>query len=355
MYAFFTNIPTPQKVPLLNALNEALNNRLVVFFFAEEVEKRKGWSHSLKEARFDYHFLESRRFDINHPVDPGYIFLPSRLPSMKQFKRIVVSGGISPMEVGIVLKAMGEGTEFVVWTGAVSLRGAYTFLMPIRYILRKFIYSRARAVVVPNTLAREHALRMGARRVEIAYTSFDLSKFEWERKHKGTFLRILFIGRLVKVKRIFDLLKAVSSIDNYRLTIVGKGPLEKEILRAIHELGIDRYTALLGEVPYEQIPEIYRQHDLLILPSEMEVHGFVIMESLLSSTPVISTNMVGARDFVIPRAIYPVGHIEELRKRIEWMRNPENRNRAVEYGKRLIREKATPERWAEVFRRVLLE
>ncbi len=353
MYAFFTNIPTPQKVPLLNALNDALGNRLIVFFFAKEVEKRKGWSSSLKEARFKYEFLESRRFDIRHPMDPGYTFIPSRLPSLHQFRKIVVSGGISPMELAIVIKALREKVPFVIWSGAVSLRGGYPVFIPLRYALRRFMYSRAQAMVVPNTLAKEHALRMGARRVEIAYTSFDLSRFDYDRKHEGEFLRILHLGRIIKRKRIGDLLEAVSTMKDYSLDIIGDGPVLEDMKKKARKLHLEEHVRFLPPVPHEEVHEIYRQYDLFVLPSENEVHGFVVMEALMSSVPVIVTNEVGAKDFVIPEAIYPVGNVEELRKRIEWMRNPENRNRAVEFGKRMIKEKATPERWAEVFRRVL--
>ncbi len=355
MYAFFTNIPTPQKIPMLNALHDALDGQLTVFFFAKEVEKRKGWSSSLRDARFRYEFIESRRLDINHPMDPGYTFVPFRLPSLRGFRRIVVSGGISPMEIGIALKAMRQRLPFVIWTGAVSLRGGYAFLIPIRYVLRKFIYSRAHAIVVPNTLAREHAIRMGGRRVEIAYTSFDLSRFNYRREHRGRFLRILHLGRIIRRKRIGDMLEALSTMDEYTLDIVGDGPSVREVQSMIRKLNLQSKVRLLPPVPHEKVHEVYRNYNLFILPSENEVHGFVVMEALMSSVPVIVTSEVGAKDFVIPQAIYPVGNVEELRKRIEWMRDPDNRSRAVDYGRQMIMENATPERWAEVFRKVLAE
>ncbi len=355
VYAFFTNIPTPQKIPMLNALNDLLNGNLVVFFFEKEVEKRKGWASSLKEARFTYEFLESRKLDINHPMDPGYTFLPSSIPSLREFEKIVVSGGISPLEIAIALKAMWQKIPYVVWTGAVSLRGGYALMIPVRYVLRRFIYSRAHAIVVPNSLARKHAIRMGGKRVEIAYTSFDLGRFEYEKKHEGEFLRILHLGRLIRRKRIGDMLKALSTMDEYTLDIIGEGPSKEEVKDMIRKLNLQSKVKLLPPVPHERVHEVYRNYDLFILPSENEVHGFVVMEALMSSVPVIVTDEVGAKDFVIPRAIYPVGNVEELRKRIEWMRHPEHREMAVRFGKKLIKEKATPTEWARVFRRVLLE
>ncbi len=357
MYAFFATIPSPHNVILLNALNELLKGNFIVYFFGKEAKKRKHWSKYLSKANFEYRILKTHSFNINHVSDPAYFFVPLELPELQRFKSIIVGGGISPVAVSIIMKAISKKIPYILWSGAVSLKGGYPFLVPIRYIARKLIFSRAKAVVATNTLAAEHASKMGAKRTSIAYTSFDIHRFDYDRKHRGENLKILNIGRIIKRKRLKDLLRALYLIgDTYdwSLDIVGDGPEKPEIEKEIKRLSLDDRVKLLPPVSYEEVPEIYKKYNLFVLPSENEVHGFVVMEALMSSVPVIVTNEVGARDFVIPEAIYPVGDIEELKKRIEWMRNPENRNRAVRYGKELIKSKATPEKWAEVFYKILI-
>ncbi len=355
MYGFFTNVPTPHKVELLNVLFDKLNGELHVFFFGTGGKKRRGWESFLDKARFPYSFVKSIRLDTGISYDPGYLFFPRDLPEISKFDKIVVSGGISPVEIAIAYKALREGIPYHVWTGAVSLKGGFSLLKPARFLLRKWLYSNAESVIAANSLAEAHARRMGAKRTAIAYTSFDIHRFDYDKEHEGNFLNILFAGRLVGVKRLVDLIEAVRSLDNLKLTIMGDGPEKGRIVSSINRYNLHDKVVLKPSVSYEDIPRIYRSYNLFILPSDMEVHGFVVMEALMSSVPVIVTNEVGAKDFVIPEAIYPVGNIEELKRRIEWMRNPENRNRAVRYGKELIKSKATPEKWAEVFYRVFTD
>ena len=338
---------------MFNVLHDRLEGALEVFFFGMGGDKRKGWDKHLDKAKFTYQFMDSKRFDLRFKYDPGYIFLSGKIPSLDKYKKIVVSGGISPVELNIVIRALRTGTPYIIWSGAVSLRGGSRFLIPIRYLLRRYSYSHAEYVIAANSLAEAHARRMGAKRTAIAYTSFDIHRFDYDREHEGNFLNILFAGRLVGVKRLMDLIEAVRSLDNLKLTIMGDGLEKGRIVSSINRYNLHDKVVLKPPVSYEDMPRIYRSYNLFILPSDMEVHGFVVMEALMSSVPVITTDMVGARDFVIPEAIYPVGNIEELERRIEWMRNPENRNRAVRYGKELIKSKATPEKWAEVFYRVL--
>ena len=355
-FAFFHNIPTPHKVDLFNSLYEKLNGKIKFYFFGHKVKKRSDWDKFLQYAKFDYEFLPTKMVTIKNNWDPGYMFLPKELPDISRYKKIVIIGSAGPTELSLAFKAKKAGIPYILSSGAISLKGGSPVLIPVRFVLRKWYFSNAHTVIAANTLAKEHALRMGARRVEIAYTSFDLSRFDYDRKHEGNFLKILFVGRLVKVKRLPDILHALNKLDrqSFSFTIIGDGPEKNSIERLITKFCLSDNVKLADAIPYDRIHEIYRDDfNLLILSSEMEVHGFVIMEALMSSIPVITTEKVGAKDFVIPEAIYPVGNVEELRKRIEWMRNPENRNRAVEFGKRMIKEKATPERWAEVFRRVL--
>ncbi len=54
---------------------------------------------------------------------------------------------------------------------------------------------------------------------------------------------------------------------------------------------------LLGNVPYERLPEFYSSCDALVLPSidPLEAFGIVQVEAMLCGTPVIATNLPGVR------------------------------------------------------------
>ncbi|NPA79493.1 MAG: glycosyltransferase family 4 protein [Thermotogae bacterium] len=355
-YAFFTNFPTPQKITLFNHLSDALGGRVVFFFYTRGVSKRKGWDVYLKDALFRYEILGAR--DVKVPLgwgrtDEGHFFLPTRLPSMSNFRKVVVSGGLTPSELAIALSATASGVPYVVWTGAPSIwfGGPWGLLyrVPVRFLL----FSMAHAVVAATSMAAEHARRFGARRVMIAYTSFEHTRFLYERRHEGEQPRLLFVGRLVPFKRLDDLLRAMVALEDLTLDVVGEGPLKGRILRLADRLRLGDRVRFLPPVPYERMPEMYRRYDVLVLPSKDEVFGFVVVEALLSSTAAVVSDRVGAKDFLPDVAIFPVGNVRALAERLDRMRDPALREEVVRVGKGRVLREATPERWAETFKMAL--
>ncbi len=108
-------------------------------------------------------------------------------------------------------------------------------------------------------------------------------------------LRYLFIGRLIGVKNVVALSREFQR-NGKPLTIVGSGPLEQDI----RKLNAPNIT-LTGFIPNEQLPEIFRRHDIFILPSLYEPWGLVVEEALYHGLPVLVSQHVGcARDLITP-------------------------------------------------------
>ncbi|WP_230740895.1 glycosyltransferase [Methanooceanicella nereidis] len=111
---------------------------------------------------------------------------------------------------------------------------------------------------------------------------------------------VLFMGRLVKEKGIYDLLYAAKllSLDvetrNIKILIAGSGPEKDNMAKIIKDLAIDRQVSLIGSFSYEQVPKLYNVSDAFILPSItapwwQEQFGMVLVEAMASRLPVIST------------------------------------------------------------------
>ncbi len=354
-YAFFTNFPTPQKVVLFNHLNERLKGRIVFFFYSRSVPKREGWEKSLEGADFRYEILESRRMKTSptFAADEGYFFLIPSLPNLKPFRKIVISGGLTPSELLLSMRATALGIPYVVWSGAPGLLLGGWWGVAYRIPLRFFIFSNSEAVIAATSMAANHARNLGAKRVLIAHTSFDLSVFFYERAHSGRCLRVLFAGRFVKVKRIPDLLKALKPLDFTTLDMVGEGPLKEGLLKKVEEMGLGARVRLLGARDYGDMPKLYRKYDLLVLPSRWEVFGFVAVEAVMSSLAVVVSSGVGAKDLLHPDVIFPVGNVQALRAKIEEMMDPRFREETVRFAREKVLRLATPQRWSEVFATVL--
>jgi len=121
-----------------------------------------------------------------------------------------------------------------------------------------------------------------------------------------------FISRLVEEKGILVLLAALSRLPgNWRLHIVGIGPLERQARKRADQLGIgDRITWERG-IPSTLVPERLRTFTMLVQPSLTRRHwkeqfGRAVMEAMACGIPVVGSasaeipNVVGDAGLVVP-------------------------------------------------------
>lgn len=130
-------------------------------------------------------------------------------------------------------------------------------------------------------------------------------------------LRVLFAGQLTQRKGIAYVLEAMELLDPaaFQLTLVGP------VIGSGR--GLRRFEARfrrLSRVRSQDMPAVYRQADVLVLPSIVEGSAIVVLEAMASGLPVIVTPNVGAdatqdgkEGFVVPiRAPYAIAERLEL-------------------------------------------
>lgn len=104
-------------------------------------------------------------------------------------------------------------------------------------------------------------------------------------------LKCLFVSRIVGKKNLLFLLQAMAATkQTVSLTIAG--PVEdKDYWEAcqqqIAELPSNCSVAYVGSIPNTQLPAIYRQHHLFVLPTWGENFGHVIFDSFINGRPVL--------------------------------------------------------------------
>lgn len=116
-------------------------------------------------------------------------------------------------------------------------------------------------------------------------------------------IRAGYLGRLVEMKGIFDLVEAVSLIGNdITLAIAGSGPEAGRLNKKCIEYNIN--TEFHGVIPILEIGSFLEKIDVLVLAStEKDGWGAVVSEALMSGVAVIATPMVGA-SLVLERDIF---------------------------------------------------
>lgn len=84
-----------------------------------------------------------------------------------------------------------------------------------------------------------------------------------------------------------------------RFVMAGNGPMAKHVHDLLRQKGLENYFVLLGEVPYSQLPSVYAGSDVLLLTSNHEGFGRVIVEAYLSGVPVVSTACSGPQEIIV--------------------------------------------------------
>ena len=135
-------------------------------------------------------------------------------------------------------------------------------------------------------------------------------------------LRLLWVGRILKLKRIDTILKALARIrqrteDNpWRVTfdVYGLGPAELELKNLTQRLGLTDVVAYHPPVPMDEIRSIMRAHDVYILASNgREGWGAVVSEALEEGLTVLGSRECGACVTMLDESWqFPSGNVGKL-------------------------------------------
>lgn len=133
---------------------------------------------------------------------------------------------------------------------------------------------------------------------------------------------LLYIGKLLNVKGVYTLLKAVKGIEKAYLYIAGEGDIRKKLEDYIKENNIKNVN-LLGHLQNEKLYEILRNSMFVIVPTECyENAPLAILESFSLGKPVIGANIGGIPEMVIDREtglLFEPGNYIQLREKIEYL------------------------------------
>jgi glycosyltransferase involved in cell wall biosynthesis len=118
-------------------------------------------------------------------------------------------------------------------------------------------------------------------------------------------LRAVYCGNLLKYKGVQYLLRALSTLKNVgisvHLSVVGDGPYREHLAKLTQYLGIQTQVRFLGFLPRPQQLSIIKASDVLVLPSEFEAFGIVLVEAMALGKAVIATASGGPTSLGIPK------------------------------------------------------
>lgn len=103
----------------------------------------------------------------------------------------------------------------------------------------------------------------------------------------GVPLRALWCGRLSPEKRPLEAIEIARLVDDCTLDIYGSGPLADRARSAIAAADLGHRVHLRGEVDQAECLNAMRDHDLLLLTSDCDTQGMVLLEAVAMGLPVL--------------------------------------------------------------------
>ena len=202
--------------------------------------------------------------------------------------------------------------------------------------LERFAFSRVSAVWVTSPSLVSKVKTFGARRIRVIPNWVDITEIEEGQAEtvskKRLTGRVLFVGRLHRVKQVDLLIRAFHQLHktnpNIDMYILGDGEERQNLIKLTSDLGLSDSVHFLGFVNRKTTFEMMKQSDVLVLPSKVEGNPRALIEGMMNKVPIVATNVPGIKDMVQHmKTGYLIHHSqpEELAHAIEYvLRNKQN-------------------------------
>ena len=151
-------------------------------------------------------------------------------------------------------------------------------------------------------------LGMTGDRINVHYTGVDLDRFKpVDRREAKAAMGIegpliATVAALIPGKGQRLALEAAARIPGATLALAGAGPDRAALEALAGALGITGRVLFMGAQPHDSIARLLAAADVMMLPSRSEGLANVWIEAMASGTPVVSGDVGGAREAIVPEA-----------------------------------------------------
>ena len=212
--------------------------------------------------------------------------------------------------------------------------------VPLKRFLVVQSHRRAEHIVcVSRYLHSQLALYIPSKKLSTIHTWLAADKTDPARLWDSppTPLKVLFAGRVVRSKGIFDLVEALRGVSGVRLDIVGNGPDLDEAKLISNGLPVTFHGFQRDCIPF------YFGADLLVFPSHEGFEGLpqVPLEAMCAGLPCLSSDINAVKELVadeFPSALFRTANVEDLKEKLEFFRdNPQSLNELSQAGIERVR------------------
>ena len=199
--------------------------------------------------------------------------------------------------------------RFPVLAARLAKAAAQTSAIPVtaadidaRLTAARAVFDAIDLFVAPSRSIAAEFHRLGLNRSKIRVSDYGFVPLgSAVRTRRGGRLRIGYVGTLVWHKGVHVLVDAVRDLprDRYELNIFGSPDVFPDYSAELRAKAAGLPVRFMGAFSREQTAEIYRQMDVLVVPSLwLENSPLVIHEAFMAGVPVVGARMGGITDLV---------------------------------------------------------
>jgi glycogen synthase len=167
-------------------------------------------------------------------------------------------------------------------------------------------------------------------------------------EHSNKRLKLLYMGRLEPEKGVHTAINAIAhlakeGISSLTLDIYGQGdpPYEAGLRTLVKKNNLDHQIVFQGLISHQQVPQVLRQYDVLIFPSEwQEPFARTVLEAMAAGLVVVGTTTGGTGEILAENKTgltFTAGNAEQLADQIQRLVNePGLRESLAKAGQRCV-------------------
>lgn len=345
--AIFTTHLIQYQIPLFKKLAKIID--LHVFFGSKQGLSSYHDKDFNKKIKWNIPLIKGYKYSIlknsNKNSLDSFFFNSSGIKQAikKNFDKVIILGWNNIFYLKTFFWCLYYSSEIIIRSENNLYKKQTLFKKILKVIILRIFFKMINAFISIGSLNEEFYKHYGVKKNKIFRAPYSVddnffkknkvqNKQIWKKNNniRNQAKIFLFVGKLIKRKRVLDLIKVAQSKKlnkNAHFLIIGDGPLKKKILQKINNLKLNNIS-ILGFKSQNQLKFYYSLADVLILPSEYETWGLVINEAMSAGVPCIVSDSCGAaKDMIIKYKTgfkYKNGNINQLIKLINLIINNKN-------------------------------
>ncbi len=228
-------------------------------------------------------------------LNPIKIFLVARAIKKAKINMIILNLSTDLKIVGVASKLVGVPNVVYRRGSAIPIRNTFLNRFLFKYIVDEVI---ANSEETKRTIISKNPDLFDKRKIKIIYNGIYIDTFDAQNAvniytRKNDEIVIGNAGRLVKQKGqkyLVDLaLNLKNKGINFKIIIAGEGKMENELRSLVKKNNLDDKIEFIGFV--EDMKSFMQSIDIFVLTSIWEGFGYVLVEAMACSKPIVAFNI----------------------------------------------------------------